>query len=65
MPANKLKTPDGCQENYPGSDYTPEEIEFLVAIDQYKRRTGRRFPTWMEVLNVLRGLGWRKDRREE
>ena len=43
-----------------GSTYTDEEREFLVAIDRYKRRNNRPFPTWIEVLDVLRGLGWRK-----
>ena len=43
-----------------GSEYTPEEVEFLRAIDRYKRANRRPFPTWLEVLNVLRELGWGK-----
>jgi hypothetical protein len=50
----------GCEENFPGCDYTAEECEFLQAIDRYKRTRGRPYPTWREVLNVLRELGWRK-----
>lgn len=50
----------GCEENFPGSDYTDEEREFLRAIDRYKRVNKRPYPTWREVLKVLRGLGWRK-----
>ncbi len=50
----------GCEENFPGSDYTDEEREFLQAIDRYKRVNKRPYPTWREVLKVLRGLGWRK-----
>lgn len=50
----------GCLENFPGSDYTDEEREFLIAIDRYKRTFHRPHPTWREVLFVLRGLGWRK-----
>ena len=50
----------GCEENFPGCDYTAEECEFLKAIDRYKRTRGRPYPTWREVLNVLRELGWRK-----
>src|SRR5262249_52710816 len=50
----------GCEESFPGSDYTDEEREFLQAIDRYKRTHGRPYPTWREVLNVLRELGWRK-----
>lgn len=41
-------------------DYQPEEIEFMKAMDDYKRRSGRQFPTWSEVLEVLRDLGYRK-----
>jgi len=39
-------------------DYTPDEIEFMKAIDRYRRENGRPFPTWSEVLEVLRALGY-------
>jgi hypothetical protein len=41
-------------------DYSDEEIEFMRAMDEYKRRSGRQFPTWSEVLEVLRSIGYRK-----
>jgi len=41
-------------------DYTEEEIAFMRAMDQYKRANRRPFPTWSEVLEVLRSLGYRK-----
>ncbi len=41
-------------------DYTPEEVEFMRAMDQYKRDNRRPFPTWSEVLEVLLALGYRK-----
>ncbi|MCS7239575.1 MAG: hypothetical protein NZ899_15110 [Thermoguttaceae bacterium] len=41
-------------------DYTPEEIEFMIALDNYKRASGRMFPTCSEILEVLRNLGYRK-----
>jgi len=41
-------------------DYTEDEIEFMSAIDEYKRTSGRMFPTCSEVLEVLRNLGYRK-----
>src|SRR5438132_8022445 len=41
-------------------DYSVEEIEFMKAMDQYKRDNRRPFPTWSEVLEVLRALGYRK-----
>ena len=43
-----------------GSEYTPDEIEFLKAMEQYKREHRRPFPKWSEVLAVLRSLGYRK-----
>jgi hypothetical protein len=41
-------------------DYNDEEIIFMRAMDQYKRSNRRPFPTWSEVLEVLRSLGYRK-----
>jgi hypothetical protein len=41
-------------------DYTDEEISFMRAMDQYKRDNRRPFPTWSEVLEVLRALGYRR-----
>lgn len=41
-------------------DYTDDEIEFMKAMDQYKRANRRPFPTWSEVLEVCRALGYRK-----
>ena len=50
----------GCEENFPGSNFTDEEREFIVAMDYYKRTHRRPFPTWREVLGVLKSLGYRK-----
>jgi len=41
-------------------DYSGDEIEFMKAMDEYKRKSGRQFPTWSEVLEVIRSLGYRK-----
>src|SRR5262245_2516916 len=41
-------------------DYSDEEIAFMKAMDQYKRDNRRPFPTWSEVLEVLRALGYRR-----
>ena len=41
-------------------DYTPHEIEFMAAMDAYKRRSGRMFPTCSEVLEVVSSLGYEK-----
>jgi hypothetical protein len=41
-------------------DYTGDEVEFMHALDAYKRSSGRMFPTCSEVLEVLKGLGYQK-----
>jgi hypothetical protein len=41
-------------------DYDPAELEFMKAIQDYKARSGRMFPTWSEVLEVLLSLGYSK-----
>ncbi len=37
-----------------------EQFEFLLAIDEYKRKNTRPFPTWTEVLEVIKAMGYRK-----
>lgn len=39
-------------------DYTDDEVEFMNALDDYKRASGRMFPTCSEVLEVVRSLGY-------
>jgi hypothetical protein len=41
-------------------DYNNEEIEFMQALDAYKRSSGRMFPTCSEILEVVRDLGYQK-----
>lgn len=41
-------------------DYSLDEVEFMKAMDDYKRKSGRMFPTWSEVLEVVRSLGYTK-----
>ena len=41
-------------------EMTDDQFEFIMAIDQYKRLNKRPFPTWTEVLEVIRALGYRK-----
>ena len=46
-------------------DYTADEIEFMQALDAYKRSSGRMFPTCSEILEVVRNLGYRKPGDED
>ncbi|WP_165073265.1 hypothetical protein [Paludisphaera rhizosphaerae] len=37
-----------------------DATEFEQAVNLYKERSGRAFPTWCEILEVLKGLGYTK-----
>ncbi len=50
-PAKKPTKPDEMSE---------EVLEFITAIDEYKRVHGRQFPNWSEVLEILKELGYSK-----
>lgn len=41
-------------------EMTEAQFEFLQAINEYKRVNHRPFPTWTEVLDVMKALGYRK-----
>lgn len=41
-------------------EMTEEQFEFLMAMNEYKRINKRPFPTWTEVLDVMKALGYRK-----
>lgn len=41
-------------------EYSDPEVEFMRAMDLYKRRSGRMFPTCSEILEVVRSLGYVK-----
>ena len=37
-----------------------EELEFIQAIEAFKSESGQLFPSWSEVLQVLKSLGYHK-----
>jgi hypothetical protein len=41
-------------------EMTPEQFLFLVAIDAFKKANGVAYPSWTDVLEVVRLLGYRK-----
>lgn len=41
-------------------EYSDPEIEFMQALDEYKRLSGRMFPTCSEILEVLHKMGYRQ-----
>lgn len=47
----------------PQHDLAADEVEFALTMERYVR-LGHPFPTWREVLLVLKALGYRKVRVE-
>ena len=41
-------------------EMSAEQFLFIQAIDAFKRVNGKTFPTWTDVLEVVRKLGYRK-----
>lgn len=54
-PRRRQIDPTTCER-----DYSDQEIEFMQAMDAYKRSSGRMFPTCSEILEVLRNLGYQQ-----
>lgn len=54
-PRRRQIDPTTCER-----DYTTDEVEFMRALEVYKRRSGRMFPTCSEILEVVRDLGYEK-----
>ena len=57
-----LDFPSLNPENSPEQSWSESEVEreFIEAIRQYQCASGRMFPTWSEVLDVIRSLGYEK-----
>ncbi|MEI8367810.1 MAG: hypothetical protein WCJ31_05195 [Planctomycetia bacterium] len=55
-PRRRFIDPTTCER-----DYGSEEVEFMQALERYKRASGRMFPTCSEILEVVRSLGYRRD----
>ena len=44
---------------------SPEQFMFLMAVDTFKRVNGKSFPSWTDVLEIVRKLGYRKTMASE
>lgn len=62
MPSTRTRKPPppGMSSANIGSEYEPEEVEFLKAIQAW-RSENHRHPTMTELLGIAKGLGWRKE----
>lgn len=61
VPENPTGNRDRQEAKPNEHDSTQAEVEFMEAMKAYKQRSGRMFPTWSEVLEVLRDLGYQKE----
>jgi hypothetical protein len=39
---------------------SPEEFQFIKAIEKYKAKSGKLFLSWSEVLKIFKDLGYKK-----
>ena len=54
------KTERGTGSPANSAHYTEAEVEFMMAVDAWKRQHQKPNPTWSEILAVLRSLGYSK-----
>jgi len=59
-----LSGPKSKRVNPATSDrhYSLDEVEFMNALSEFKRASGRLFPSCSEILDILRKLGYEKMR---
>ncbi|MCU0865028.1 MAG: hypothetical protein MUC36_14660 [Planctomycetes bacterium] len=52
---------DGPERSSPAlAEVDAEVLEFIAAIDRFKKANGRPFPSWSEVLLIVRQLGYQR-----
>ena len=44
---------------------TPQELQFIKAIEKYKKLNNKHFLSWTEVLKVVLAMGYRKVAKAE
>jgi hypothetical protein len=43
-----------------GSRYTPDELEFMRAVERFQKANRKKFPTAVDYLRIAAALGYRK-----
>lgn len=62
----KKDQPDRAKAIVEALPILPEErneqdvLEFINAIEMFKRKIGRPFPSWSNILDIVKSLGYRK-----
>lgn len=41
-------------------DLDADTLEFIAAVNRFKAESGKAFPTWSEVMEIVRALGYEK-----
>jgi hypothetical protein len=59
-PGSKSGDKDATRKTLRPDEMSAEVIEFITAIDEYKRLYQRPFPSWSEVLDIVKSLGYEK-----
>ncbi len=60
-PMKAKRAAEGPSRSQPNEQEVDHDVlEFIRALDDYRKSMGRPFPSWSEVLHVLRQLGYRK-----
>jgi hypothetical protein len=55
-PLADVEEPD--RSSPPLAEIDAEALEFIAAIDRFKKENGRPFPSWSEILLIVRQLGY-------
>lgn len=58
--ASKLERGEPERSSPAMAEVDTDVLEFIAAIDDFKRANGRPFPSWSEVLLVVRQLGYKR-----
>lgn len=59
-PGRKRMGGAGTHHPHWTADYTADEVEWMAAVEAWKKRTGVVFPSLRDLLEIARGLGYRK-----
>jgi hypothetical protein len=59
---SETTTPSNRSATTRPDEMPAEVLEFITAIDDYKRANRRPFPTWSEVLEILKELGYTRSK---
>jgi hypothetical protein len=59
-PPAALPAKPKASEPVPAAELSADVMEFITAIDEYKRQRRRPFPSWSEIFEIVRALGYKK-----